>query len=449
MSHVPVIGGSLVPVALAAYSFLVGHLEALNETCFCISVDQAALKGVLHELYDPVAKFFSSVPVFVSPEYITAMKRAITAMNEVIATPAWQASALENAPSIARHDPRTQGMFFGYDFHLADSGPRLIEINTNAGGAYVNIALAKAQHVCCEEVRQLVLPADPIERAEQRLFDMFQNEARLAGRALKAVAIVDDKPSEQHLYPEFLLAASVLRAHGLTCVIVDPAELSIEDGALKAQGHTIDLVYNRSTDFYFAQDASRVLKTAYLENLAIVTPHPRAHALYANKANLVRLSDPLWLSALPVSEATRQAVLEVVPRTMRVYRDDAEKLWAERKTLFFKPEHGFGSKATYRGDKLTKATFESILDGAYVAQALVPPSTRTIRIGDEERPLKLDIRAYVYDASVQLFAARLYQGQTTNFRTQGGGFAPVYSSASAVEASAPCCANASCEHSPS
>ncbi len=41
-------------------------------------------------------------------------------------------------------------------------------------------------------------------------------------------------------------------------------------------------------------------------------------------------------------------------------------------------------------------------------------------------PLKLDLRAYVYDGRVQLTAARLYQGQTTNFRTAGGGFAPVF-----------------------
>jgi hypothetical protein len=30
---------------------------------------------------------------------------------------------------------------------------------------------------------------------------------------------------------------------------------------------------------------------------------------------------------------------------------------------------------------------------------------------------------------VQLVCARLYQGQTTNFRTPGGGFAPVYQAA--------------------
>jgi hypothetical protein len=33
---------------------------------------------------------------------------------------------------------------------------------------------------------------------------------------------------------------------------------------------------------------------------------------------------------------------------------------------------------------------------------------------------------YVYDGTVQPTAARLYQGQTTTFRTAGGGFAPVF-----------------------
>jgi len=65
----------------------------------------------------------------------------------------------------------------------------------------------------------------------------------------------------------------------------------------------------------------------------------------------------------------------------------------------------------------------------YVAQRLVPPSERTIRIDGREVPLKLDVRNYTYDGRVQLVAARLYQGQTTNFRTASGGFAPVFTEA--------------------
>ena len=39
--------------------------------------------------------------------------------------------------------------------------------------------------------------------------------------------------------------------------------------------------------------------------------------------------------------------------------------------------------------------------------------------------LKFDIRAYTYGGQIQLLAARTYNGQTTNFRTEGGGFSPV------------------------
>lgn len=45
--------------------------------------------------------------------------------------------------------------------------------------------------------------------------------------------------------------------------------------------------------------------------------------------------------------------------------------------------------------------------------------------GAEPALLKSDVRCYVYNGQLQLVAARLYQGQATNFRTAGGGFAPV------------------------
>lgn len=36
----------------------------------------------------------------------------------------------------------------GYDFHVTPEGPKLIEINTNAGGAFLNAALREAQRAC-------------------------------------------------------------------------------------------------------------------------------------------------------------------------------------------------------------------------------------------------------------------------------------------------------------
>ena len=56
----------------------------------------------------------------------------------------------------------------------------------------------------------------------------------------------------------------------------------------------------------------------------------------------------------------------------------------------------------------------------------MPPSEHPVTVGAETQSFKADLRAYAYQGQVQLFAARLYQGQTTNFRTPGGGFAPVF-----------------------
>ena len=55
----------------------------------------------------------------------------------------------------------------------------------------------------------------------------------------------------------------------------------------------------------------------------------------------------------------------------------------------------------------------------------MPPSERLVKVNGQPQRLKLDLRAYSYRGDVQLLAARTWTGQTTNFRTPGGGFSPV------------------------
>ncbi len=88
---------------------------------------------------------------------------------------------------------------------------------------------------------------------------------------------------------------------------------------------------------------------------------------------------------------------------------------------------GYGGRAAYRGDKLTKRVWTDILAGDYIAHIIVAPGERVIGTAENPKHLKFDIRHYTYEDSVQWTAARRYQGQTTNFRTPGDGFAPVYS----------------------
>lgn len=267
----------------------------------------------------------------------------------------------------------------------------------------------------------------PAPTLEQDFVDMFREEWRAVRGAapLRRIAIADEAPRSQFLYPEFLLFRKLFERHGIAAVVCDPHELRIADGALWHGGERIDLVYNRLTDFGLEAPENAALREAWLADAAVLTPHPRAHALYADKRNLTLLTDAAVLTELGVDAATRAVLLSGIPRTRRVRREDAEDLWARRKRCFFKPSAGYGGKAAYRGDKLTRRVFEEILEGDYVVQDLVPPSQR--RLGTEEAPvdLKIDLRNYVYRGRVQLVTARLYQGQTTNFRTPGGGFAPV------------------------
>ena len=148
--------------------------------------------------------------------------------------------------------------------------------------------------------------------------------------------------------------------------------------------------------------------------------------MFADKRNLVRLTDTTLLKSWGAEQQDIDTLQTGIPQTVMVTRDRANDLWARRAALFFKPASGFGGKAAYRGDKLTRTTWEMILDGAFVAQNFAAPSTRTIVVDGQRHAMKVDIRNYTYDGAVQLLAARLYQGQTTNFRTPGGGFAPVF-----------------------
>jgi len=356
---------------------------------------------------------FADVPVYISPAQLRIMYEVIAAVEKVVGLPGWQAAGGTM--------PKSRGVFFGYDFHLNEQGVHLIEINTNAGGGFINELLIASQ-------RDADLPGKTvaIENLEPAFVAMFRTEWRLerGSAPFRNIAIIDEKPEEQYLYPEFLLAQRMLENAGLAVYIADPAAFMAREDGLYFGNEKIDMVYNRLTDFSLQQHPA--LSKAYTRGQAVLTPHPQAYAKYADKRNLARLTDEQGLRALGACEADIATLQAGVPHTFIVSSDMEAALWAGRKSLFFKPQSGYGSKGTYRGEKLTKRVFAEILQGDYVAQELAPPGERAVSVnGAEDVLLKYDVRCYVYDGQIQLVAARLYQGQTTNFRTPRGGFALV------------------------
>lgn len=412
--------------------------EALNRGCGCRTLDpgrlrrqleaEPALAGLYEEIRTSRPHLFSPTAVFVTRQQVRTIKAVVAAVEAVVALPAYQETVLARAPAIARPGFGPRGVFMGFDFHLGPEGPRLIEINTNAGDALLNAVLLEAHSACCREMEWAFRSPPSLADLENTFAAMFREEWLRQGRtgSPRTVAIVDDAPEQQYLHPEFLLFARLFERQGWEARIVDAPALAFTAAGLTEGGRTVDLVYNRLTDFYLEAPEHAALRAAYEAGAVVLTPHPRAHALYADKRNLILLSDRDALAALGAPNETAALLAAHVPQTVAVTMENADALWASRRRWFFKPATGFGSRAAYRGDKLTRRVWNNIVEGNYVAQAVAPPSERLVAVDDAAGALKLDVRAYAYAGRVQLLAARLYAGQTTNFRTPGGGFAPVF-----------------------
>ncbi len=320
-------------------------------------------------------------------------------------------------PVVARFDPGHAALMMGYDFHLGQEGPRLIEVNTNAGGAFV----------AWESQMRDLQGGDGIplsERYQQRLFFSFQREWRdfsRSGRALECLVILDEDPPHQPLYPEMVSCRDWLAGFGIDVRIADPGELQI-DGGVYHQGRKVDLIYNRHCDFFLEDKVLASLRGAYLEGRVCLSPNPFAYGLLADKRRMILWSDEAVLQQLGLSAARSQLLVEMIPHS-RLMRDmNTDHMWDDRRELIFKPVNKFGGRGVLMGKSISRKRFSEMEPDSTLVQQLVPPSQVT---NQENEAFKVDLRLFVYRDHLLGVGARLYQGQLTNLRTPGGGFAPV------------------------
>jgi len=279
----------------------------------------------------------------------------------------------------------------GFDFHLTEDGPKLIEINTNAGG----LATALEVQNCEKEV------------AVRRVVEAFQAEYRLCrgpDAQLHSVAIVDENVSKQQLYPEMLEFASLLENAGIQCVVVSPEQLVWDTDSLSfaGDGRRIDFLYNRLTDFRLVSPSNAHIREAALADRVLVSPHPALYSRTADKRQLIRLS------ALPERAS-------VVVDAQLLNSANPDEWWAGRKTLVFKPVNGRASQGVYRGDKISKKTLSTLNTEAYIAQTLCTPPTS----GDSS---KYDVRVFTHGTTILGIASRHFSGQVMEQRSELSGF---------------------------
>lgn len=331
--------------------------------------------------------------------------------------PSWQSMVGESAFP----DPGNFSALMSYDFHIDENqNLRLIEINTNASMSLLADLLYEMhglENGFTSDFRKTIV-------------DTFLNEFRLAlpsrdtcGRAV----IVDEKPQAQRLFAEFRLYQELFERSGLPTEIADIADLRFVNNELHFVDKKIDLIYNRSTDFYLEEDSSAALREAVKTRSVCASPHPFEYRLLADKERLLQLSRPHALDTCALNSETKSTILKTLIKTLDV-RDftDPDTLWNERKRWFFKTKQSYGGKAAYRGASISRSTFSHVINGNYLAQEFVPPSTIDLPTSTAENAsFKMDLRFYAYKNEIQLACARLYQGQMTNSQTLGGGIAPI------------------------
>ncbi len=366
--------------------------------------------------------------VAVEPDAFDTIRRTVAALFRIAHLDAYQTRVDAGADAVARHRPPNHAVFMGYDFHLTPAGPRLIEINTNAGGALLN-GLHTASLCPPESLAGLCADLVPLEAMRERLLGTFRAEwaAARPDAPLTRVVIADDRPAQQFLRAEFELFREGFRGAGIAAEICDVRALEHRPGAgLWLGGEPVDLVYLRDTDWRFEEPRSSALRAAYLAGETVVTPAPREHHLLAHKTRLARFSSPSALRESGASPEEIALLADVVPETISLDTLGVEAAWRTRRDWVFKPGASHASRAVYRGDKISRRKLEEIaVQGGFVAQRRVEPGALEVTTLDGPRRMKFDVRAYAYRDEVLLLGARVYEGQVTNFRTPGGGFSAI------------------------
>lgn len=344
----------------------------------------------------------SETPVSIARADFETMLNFSRSVFRLKDNPAYLSALAPVLPSAAHMPTQWPSVLMGFDFHLTAEGPKLIEINNNAGGLYIGSGRWLPQPDLVDEGWS--------GRLEQRLLGMFPAE-------WASIAIMDEDVRSQYMYPEMCAYADLLREAGRRVRVCSPEELVPDGHGLCVDGERVDAIYNRHTDFYLEDPSLRHVRRACELGQVVLNPHPRSYALIGDKSRMADWWRPGLLEAC-VKPDEAAWIRAVTPETRRMDTVDAGRLWAGRSRWVFKPAARHGGKGVVIGKGISRRRFESLNAGETIIQRLVPASA--VHVGGRE--MKLDLRLFMHGHSLIALAGRVWSGQVTNFREPGSGW---------------------------
>lgn len=342
----------------------------------------------------------SDKPVGVSSADFSAMLGFVQRMWRLKQDPAYARALQDVLPAAAGIDPGAPGILMGYDFHLGPEGPRLIEINNNAGGLYMG--------------DRLWLPQPDLDCWDDalinRLCGMFPEHWR-------QMAIMDEDIAQQFMYPEMQAYAEILGMQGRKVLLLSPEDMRLETDGLYAGDVRLDGIYNRHTDFYLESPQLAHIRSAFERRLVQLNPHPRSYALLGDKGRMVDWWREGFLEALLPPEDVA-SIRAIVPETRRLNGMHPDAVWEGRSGWVFKPAARHGGKGVVIGKSISRKRFAELDPADTVMQRYVKAS----EIELNGATFRLDIRLFTHGPELIALAGRVWQGQMSNFRAEGSGW---------------------------
>ncbi len=373
--------------------------EALNRSCHCIAVDPAKLRSALESspltmgIYDAILRerphLFSSSPVFLARAQLEHMQTVITAIEHVIASAPFRASARAFAPPDRARDFGPRGVFLGYDFHVGRTRTRT----------------DRDQHQCRRRAPQHRARGGPAGVLRRRRGDARCRvdpgharrrvprhvPRRMAAPTRRRAARNDRdrrrrRPRASTSIPSSCSSRSSSAARGFQALIADPRALRHVRGALYASGERIDLVYNRLTDFDLrrSRDAPRCAARTTAGDV-VVTPNP--HTTRATPTSVISrcFSDGERLRDWGIPAETIAMLAAGVPRTVAGRACTPRRALARAQAMVLQTgSTATAAKPPTAATSSRVASWEPSSRAPTSRNAIVPPSERTIRIDERE-----------------------------------------------------------------
>lgn len=343
-------------------------------------------------------------------------ERAIQTLFQLSRDPQYQ-QHIEDRPATIGQPTRHRSVLMAYDFHTTEDGEcYLVEINTNAAG-FMLAGLMQMAHL--EVAPHQHEPLNQLKQSFTEEWRLFSKEG-----GIPRVVITDDDIDQQKMYPEFLIYQDWFESFGWRTDLVEARDFLYSDHLTSPDQRKVDFVYNRLTDFYLEDESHSALQKAFANEKACLSPNPYEYWLLADKERLIQLSRPEFLTSLNLTEDQKSALQTVLlPTFDRSSFESTEQIWDQRKNLFFKPKRSYGGKSVYRGESVSRKVFERLMAEDILIQRYQP--AQKMPVDDPNSILshwKFDLRFFVYGDQIQIVAARIYQGQVTNFSSPMGGF---------------------------